>query len=86
MVYYRLAELPLTKEHFPAAARLLAFLLLAEHIRQIWDTDQIDSVVERFVHENRQDPSLSSICEQLARIGSPRAREFHALLDQQPPA
>jgi hypothetical protein len=80
MFYYRLHEEAVLDDAPVPTARLLTALLSNEDGHDIWEWDQIHEMVERLIGLNPAEPTLRPLCEQLGRLGSPRALEFGARL------
>jgi hypothetical protein len=57
-------------------ARFLTALLSQEDGHQLWDLDQVHTMVSDLIDLDATEPTLRPLCEQLGRIGSPRALEF----------
>ncbi len=80
MFYYRLHEAALL-DHAPAlTARLLTALLSQEDGHDLWDLDQVHTMVSDLIDIDPTEPALRPVCEQLGRLGSPRALEFQGRL------
>jgi Domain of unknown function (DUF4020) len=80
MFYYRLHEAALL-DHAPAlSARFLTALLSQEDGHKLWDLDQVHTMVSHLIDIDPTEPALGLICEQLGRLGSPRALEFRGRL------
>jgi SIR2-like domain len=80
MFYYRLQEAALL-DHAPAlTARFLTALLSREDGQQLWDLEQVHMMVSDLIDLDATEPALRQLCEQLGRIGSPRALEFQSRL------
>jgi hypothetical protein len=82
MFYYQLSDAKISSEHPVATARLLAFALRKEDGKDFWDIDQVHEVVDELIRTVPAEPTLLEICEQLARVGSPRALEFRSRLEK----
>lgn len=80
MFYYRLQEVALLDRAPVLTARFLTALLSQEDGQQLWDLDQIHTMVSDLISLNATEPTLRPLCEQLGRIGSPRALEFQGRL------
>lgn len=80
MFYYRLQEAVLLDRAPILTARFLTALLSQEDGQEIWDLDQVHTMVSDLIGLDATEPALRPLCEQLGRIGSPRALEFQARL------
>jgi len=76
MLYYRLQEAAVLDRSPVLTARFLTALLSQEDGHQLWDLDQIHTMVSDLIDLDATEPALRPLCEQLGRIGSPRALEF----------
>jgi hypothetical protein len=76
MFYYRLQEAALLDRAPVLTARFLTALLSQEDGHQLWDLDQVHTMVSDLIDLDATEPTLRPLCEQLGRIGSPRALEF----------
>jgi hypothetical protein len=76
MFYYRLHEAALLNRSPVLTARFLTALLSQEDGHQLWDLDQVHTMVSDLIDVDATEPALRPLCEQLGRIGSPRALEF----------
>jgi hypothetical protein len=80
MFYYRLQEAGLLDRTPAVTARFLTALLTQEDGRDLWDLDQIHTMVSQLINLDPTQPALRPLCEQLGRIGSPRALELQGRL------
>lgn len=80
MFYYRLQEAALLDRAPALTARFLTALLSQEDGRELWDLDQVHTMVADLINLDATEPALHPLCEQLGRIGSPRALEFRGRL------
>jgi hypothetical protein len=80
MFYYRLQEAGLLDRAPALTARFLTALLTQEDGRELWDLDQIHTMVSQLIDLDPTEPALHPLCEQLGRIGSPRALELQGRL------
>jgi hypothetical protein len=80
MFYYRLQEAALLDRAPVLTARFLTALLSQEDGHQLWDLDQVHTMVSDLIDLDATEPALRPLCEQLGRIGSPRALEFQGRL------
>jgi len=80
MFYYRLQEAALLECAPVLTARFLTALLSQEDGQQLWDLDQVHMMVSDLIDLDPTEPALRPLCEQLGRIGSPRALEFQGRL------
>jgi hypothetical protein len=76
MSYYRLHEAGVLDQAPVTTARFLTALLSEEDGNGIRDWDQIHTMIARLIELNPAEPALRSLCEELGRLGSPRAIEF----------
>jgi hypothetical protein len=76
MFYYRLQEAALLDRAPALTARFLTALLSQEDGQQLWDLEQVHTMVSDLIDLDATEPALRPLCEQLGRIGSPRALEF----------
>jgi Domain of unknown function (DUF4020) len=76
MFYYRLQEAGLLDRAPALTARFLTALLSQEDGQQLWDLEQVHTMVSDLIDLDATEPALRPLCEQLGRIGSPRALEF----------
>lgn len=76
MFYYRLHEEDVLGEAPVLTARLLTALLSQEDGSEIWDWDQIHAMISQLIDLNPAEQALRPLCEELGRLGSPRALEF----------
>jgi hypothetical protein len=76
MFYYRLQEAGLLDRAPALTARFLTALLKQEDGRDLWDLDQVHTMVSQLIDLDQSEPALRPLCEQLGRIGSPRALEL----------
>jgi hypothetical protein len=70
MIYYRLSESELLKQHPDSFADLLAFLTSKEGTRPIYDLEQLYKAVELLVELEPRNPRLRTLCDDLARLGA----------------
>lgn len=80
MFYYRLQEAALLDRAPALTARFLTALLSQEDGQELWDLDQVHTMVSDLIDLDASEPALRPLCEQLGRIGSPRALEFQGRL------
>lgn len=80
MFYYRLQEAELLDRAPALTARFLTALLSREDGQEIWDLDQVHTMVSDLIDLDASEPALRPLCEQLGRIGSPRALDFQGRL------
>ena len=80
MFYYRLHEAELLGRAPDLTARFLTVLLSQEDGHNLWDLDQVHAMVSQLIDLDPTEPALRPLCEQLGRLGSPRALEFQARL------
>lgn len=80
MFYYRLHEAGVLDRAPVVTARFLTTLLSREDGRDLWDLDQIHTMVLQLIDLDPTEAALRPLCEQLGRIGSPRALEFQGRL------
>lgn len=76
MFYYRLQEAALLDRAPALTARFLTALLSQEDGHDLWDLDQVHTMVSQLIDLDPIEPALRPLCEQLGRLGSPRALEF----------
>jgi hypothetical protein len=76
MFYYRLQEAGLLDSAPALTARFLTALLSHEDGHDFWDLDQVHTMISQLIDHDPTEPALRPLCEQLGRIGSPRALEF----------
>lgn len=76
MFYYRLHEAALLDRAPVHTARFLTALLSQEDGHDLWDLDQVHTMVSQLVDLDPTELALRPLCEQLGRLGSPRALEF----------
>ncbi|HEY1901726.1 MAG TPA: SIR2 family protein [Terracidiphilus sp.] len=76
MFYYRLHEEDVLGEAPALTARFLTALLTQEDGTDLWEWDQIHQMVAHLIELNPAEPALHPLCEELGRLGSPRALEF----------
>jgi len=80
MFYYRLQEAKLLDRAPALTARFLTALLTHEDGQDFWDLDQVHLMISQLIDHDPTEPALRPLCEQLGRIGSPRALEFQGRL------
>lgn len=80
MFYYRLHEAEVLGRVPALTARFLAALLSREDGHNLWDLDQVHAMVSHLIDLDPTEPALRPLCEQLGRLGSPRALEFQGRL------
>ena len=80
MFYYRLHEAALLDRAPAVTARFLTALLSQEDGHNLWDLDQVHTMVSHLIDLDSTEPALRPLCEQLGRLGSPRALEFQGRL------
>jgi hypothetical protein len=80
MFYYRLREAALLDRAPALTARFLTALLSQEDGHVLWELDQVHAMVTHLIDLDATEPALRPLCEQLGRIGSPRALEFQGRL------
>jgi hypothetical protein len=80
MFYYRLQEAALLDRAPALTARFLTDLLSQEDGQELWDLDQVHTMVSDLIDLDPSEPALRPLCEQLGRIGSPRALDFQGRL------
>jgi Domain of unknown function (DUF4020) len=76
MFYYRLHEAAVLDRAPVLTARFLTTLLSQEDGHNLWDLDQVHTMVSQLIDLDPTEPALPPLCEQLGRLGSPRALEF----------
>ena len=76
MFYYRLHEAAVLDRAPVLTARFLTALLSQEDGHNLWDLDQVHTMVSQLIDLDPTEPALRPLCEQLGRLGSPRALEF----------
>lgn len=76
MFYYHLQKAGLVDRAPALTARFLTTLLSHEDGHDFWDLDQVHAMISQLINHNPTEPALRPLCEQLGRIGSPRALEF----------
>jgi hypothetical protein len=76
MFYYRLHEENVIDDAPALTARFLTALLSHEDGHDIWDWEQIHEMAEHLIDLNPAEGALRPLCEELGRLGSPRALEF----------
>ena len=76
LFYYRLQEAALLNRAPVLTARFLTALLSQEDGHELWELDQVHAMVSDLIDLDPTEPALRPLCEQLGRIGSPRALEF----------
>ena len=82
MVYFELDQMNAASKYPVPTAHLLAMLLSEEKGDQFWEIDQVHTMVAHLIEVIPNEPSLINICEELARIGSPRALELRQRLQE----
>ena len=80
MFYYRLQEAALLNRAPALTARFLTALLSQEDGHDLWDLDQVHTMVSQLIDFDPTEPALRPLCEQLGRLGSLRALEFQGRL------
>ena len=80
MFYYRLHEAELLGRAPALTARFLTALLSQEDGHNLWDLDQVHTMVSQLIDLDPTEPALRPLCEQLGTLGSPRALEFQGRL------
>jgi hypothetical protein len=80
MFYYRLREAGLLCRAPTLTARFLTALLSQEDGHDLWDLDQVHTMISQLIDHDPTEPALGPLCEQLGQIGSPRALEFQSQL------
>jgi Domain of unknown function (DUF4020)/SIR2-like domain len=80
MFYYRLQEAGLLDRAPLLTARFLTALLFHEDGHDLLDLDQVHTMISQLIDHDPTEPALRPLCEQLGRIGSPRALEFQGRL------
>lgn len=80
MFYYRLQESGLLDCAPVVTARFLTALLTQEDGRDLWELDHVHTMVSQLIDLDPTEPALRPLCEQLGRIGSPRALELQGRL------
>lgn len=80
MFYYRLQEAGLLDPAPALTARFLTALLTQEDGHDLWDLEQVHMMVSRLIDLDPTEPNLRPLCEQLERLGSPRALELQGRL------
>jgi hypothetical protein len=80
MFYYRLQEAALLNRAPALTARFLTALLSQEDGHDLWDLDQVHTMVSQLIDLDPTEPALRPLCEQLGRLGSLRALEFQGRL------
>jgi hypothetical protein len=76
MYYYRLHEEDVLGLAPVLTARFLTALLSQENGNDVWDLDQIHTMVSQLIELDPAEPALRPLCEELGRLGSPKALEF----------
>jgi Domain of unknown function (DUF4020)/SIR2-like domain len=80
MFYHRLQKAELLNRAPALTARFLTALLTHEDGHELWDLDQVHMMISQLIDHDPTEPALRPLCEQLGRIGSPRALEFRGRL------
>lgn len=80
MFYYRLHEAALLNRAPTLTGRFLTALLAREDGHDLWDLDQVHTMVSQLIDLDPTAPALRPLCERLGRLGSPRALEFQGRL------
>jgi hypothetical protein len=80
MFYYRLHEAALLDRAPILTARFLTALLSQEDGHDLWDLDQVHTMVSQLIDLDPTELALRPLCEQLGRLGSTRALEFQGRL------
>jgi hypothetical protein len=80
MFYYRLHEAALLDRAPTLTWRFLTALLAQEDGHDLWDLDQVHTMVSQLIDLDPTEQALRPLCEQLGRLGSPRALEFQGRL------
>jgi hypothetical protein len=78
--YYRLQEAGLLNRAPVLTARFLTALLSHEDGHDLWDLDQVHTMISQLIDRDPTEPALRPLCERLGRIGSPIALEFQGRL------
>lgn len=80
MFYSRLQEAGLLDSAPVLTARFLTALLSHEDGHDLWDLEQVHTMISQLIDHAPTEPALRPLCEQLGRMGSPRALEFQSHL------
>jgi len=80
MFYSRLQEAGLLDRAPVLTARFLTVLLSHEDGHDLWDLEQVHTMISQLIDHAPTEPALRPLCEQLGRMGSPRALEFQSHL------
>jgi len=80
MFFYRLQEAALLDRAPAVTARFLTAVLSREDGHDLWDLDQVHTMVSHLIDLDPTEPALRPLCEQLGRLWSPRALEFQGRL------
>lgn len=78
MFYFRLQEGNMLDRAPANTARLLTALLSQEDGRELWDLDQVHTMVSQLIDLNPAEPALRPLCERLGTLGSPAALDYQA--------
>jgi hypothetical protein len=73
MFYYRLDEEDVLDKAPALTARFLTALLTQEDGTDLWEWDQIHKMTAHLIELNPAEQALRPLCEELGRLGSPRA-------------
>jgi Domain of unknown function (DUF4020)/SIR2-like domain len=76
MFYYRLHEEDVLGDAPVLTVRFLTALLSQEDGNGFWEWDDIHAMVAQAIELDPAEPALRPLCEQLGRLGSPKALEF----------
>lgn len=80
MFYYQLHESAVLDRAPALTARFLAALVSKEDGHNLWVFDQVHTMVRQLIDLDPREPALRPLCEELGRLGSPRALEFQGRL------
>ncbi len=80
MFYYRRHQAERLGRAPALTARFLTALLSQEDGHNLWDLDQVHTMVSQLIDLDPTEPALRPLCEQLGTLGSPRALEFQGRL------
>lgn len=76
MFYYRLRQEDVLGNAPVLTVRFLTALLSQEDGNNMWEWDDLHAMVAQVIELDPAEPALRPLCEELGRLGSPRALEF----------
>jgi hypothetical protein len=76
MFYYQLREEDVLGNATVLTVRFLTALLSQEDGNGMWEWDDLHAIVAQAIELDPAEPALRPLCEELGRLGSPRALEF----------